>query len=88
MISFSGMRDSVSLWYHFRTVADAIYSRIPGAQFANITATGPVWTLPCNAEVNSTLLFGNRSFPIHPLDMSFSLNSTGEQICVGGVRII
>ncbi|KAH9969733.1 aspartic peptidase domain-containing protein [Russula dissimulans] len=69
-------------------VSDAIYSGIPGAQFENLTTTGPIWTLPCNYEVNVTLLFGNISFPMHPLDVSFSLLDTmGTQRCVGGVRV-
>ncbi|KAF8476620.1 acid protease [Russula ochroleuca] len=71
-----------------KNVSDAIYSRIPGAEFVNVTATGPVWTMPCNVEVNITMLFGNISIPIHPLDTSFSLNASSGQICVGGVRII
>jgi hypothetical protein len=44
--------------------------------------------MPCNVEVNITMLFGNISIPIHPLDTSFSLNASSGQICVGGVRII
>ena len=71
-----------------RVVSDAIYSGVPGANFTNITSTGPVWTLPCTAEINTTMLFGNVSFPIHPLDTSFNMtDSSGNQICVGGVRI-
>ncbi|KAI9508863.1 acid protease [Russula earlei] len=70
-------------------VADAIYSRISGAQFQNLTTTGPIWTLPCNAEVNTTLIFGNISLPIHPLDTSFNLQGpTGNQFCVGGFQPI
>ncbi|KAF8500865.1 aspartic peptidase domain-containing protein [Russula emetica] len=70
-------------------VADAIYSRLPGAQFINVTATGPVWTLPCDVEVNTTLLFGNVSYPVHPLDMSLNLtDSSGNQTCVGGFQPI
>lgn len=72
-----------------RYVADAIYSGFPGAQFTNVTATGPVWTLPCDIEVNTTLFFGNMSYPVHPLDTSLNLtDSSGTQICVGGVCII
>ncbi|KAI0248606.1 aspartic peptidase domain-containing protein, partial [Lactifluus subvellereus] len=72
-----------------KTVSDAIYSHIPGAKFQNLSATGPIYTLPCDAEVNSTVLFGDKSFPIHPLDMTFSLtNSPGNQTCVGGFQPI
>jgi hypothetical protein len=71
-----------------KNVSDAIYSRIPGAEFVNVTATGPVWTMPCNVEVNITMLFGNISIPIHPLDTSFSLNASSGQICVGGFQPI
>ncbi|KAH9989723.1 aspartic peptidase domain-containing protein [Russula compacta] len=72
-----------------KNVASAIYSRIPGAQFENLTTTGPIWTLPCGIEINTTLLFSNKSFPIHPFDMNVSMrNSSGDQICVGGFQPI
>jgi hypothetical protein len=45
--------------------------------------------LPCNAEINTTFLFGNRAFPIHSLDTNFMLqNSSTNQICVGGFQPI
>ena len=72
-----------------RNVSDSIYSRIPGAQFDNNTANGPMWTLPCTAEVNATIRFGNMSYPIHPLDINFSFtdssNSSQDQTCFGAV---
>jgi hypothetical protein len=79
----------VSSYHCFRSIADKIYSRIPGSKFENLTQTGPIWTLPCNVEVNTTLFFGNKAFPIHPFDMNFSIkNSSGDQICIGGVCMI
>ncbi|KAH9080403.1 aspartic peptidase domain-containing protein [Lactarius deliciosus] len=44
-----------------RHISDAIYSRIPNATFDNNTASGPMWTLPCTTEVNTTIQFGNMS---------------------------
>jgi hypothetical protein len=64
-----------------------MYSRVPGAQVQNLSETGPIWTLPCDREINSTILFGNKSFPIHPLDMNFALTTSENQTCVGAVRI-
>ncbi|KAI0304312.1 aspartic peptidase domain-containing protein [Multifurca ochricompacta] len=72
-----------------KAVSDAIYSRIPEAKFENISATGPIWTIPCTTEVNTTIIFGNKSYPIHPLDMNFSLkNSSGDETCVGSFQPI
>ncbi|KAN0127405.1 Aspartic peptidase domain containing protein, partial [Lactarius tabidus] len=75
-----------------RHISDAIYSRFPGAQFDNNTATGPMWTLPCTTEVNATIQFGNMSYPIHPLDINFSFtdssNSSEDQTCYGAFQPI
>lgn len=74
-----------------RHISDAIYSRFPGAQFDNNTANGPMWTLPCTTEVNTTIQIGNASYPIHPLDINFSFtdssNSSEGQTCYGAVCI-
>ncbi|KAI0067567.1 acid protease [Artomyces pyxidatus] len=74
-----------------KDVSDAIYSRIEGAQFQNINATGPIWTLPCDAEVNVTIRIGGQPFPIHPLDTNFELqlpDDNGTHLCVGSFQPI
>lgn len=75
-----------------RHISNAIYSRIPEAKFDNNTANGPMWTLPCTTEVNTTIQFGNISYPIHPLDINFSftdsLDSSEDQTCFGAFQPI
>ncbi|KAF8271974.1 aspartic peptidase domain-containing protein [Lactarius quietus] len=75
-----------------RDVSDAIYSGFPGAQFDNNTANGPMWTLPCTTEVNTTIRFGNMSYPMNPLDINFSFtdssNSSEDQTCYGAFQPI
>ncbi|KZT70994.1 acid protease [Daedalea quercina L-15889] len=74
-------------------VASAIYSRVPGASFVNVAAaSGNVWTLPCNVELNVTFKFGGVSFPVNPLDTNLgALNvkgSDGNEVCVGSFQPI
>ncbi|KAH8998456.1 aspartic peptidase domain-containing protein [Lactarius akahatsu] len=78
-----------------RHISDAIYSRIPNATFDNNTANGPMWTLPCTTEVNTTIQFGNMSYPIHPLDINFSFtdssnasDTSDNQTCFGAFQPI
>ncbi|CDO77319.1 hypothetical protein BN946_scf184775.g9 [Trametes cinnabarina] len=75
-----------------KSVADAIYSRVPGARYVNISATAtPVWTLPCTTELNITFKFGGISYPVHPLDTVMDdlhgpLDDTGKPSCVGAFQ--
>ncbi|EPS97738.1 hypothetical protein FOMPIDRAFT_158263 [Fomitopsis schrenkii] len=74
-------------------VADAIYSRVPGASFVNVpAASGMVWTLPCDVELNVTFKFGGVSYPVNPLDTNLgSMNikgPDGNEICVGSFQPI
>lgn len=73
-------------------VADAIYGRVPGANFTSFPNTGPIWTVPCSVELNITLKFGGVSFPVSPLDTTLSdLNekdSDGNLVCVGSFQPI
>ncbi|KAH9020772.1 aspartic peptidase domain-containing protein [Lactarius hengduanensis] len=78
-----------------RHISDAIYSRIPNATFDNNTASGPMWTLPCTTEVNTTIQFGNMSYPIHPLDINFCFtdssnasDTSDNQTCFGAFQPI
>lgn len=82
-----------TLIFYLRNVADAIYSRVPGASFVNVpAASGMVWTLPCDVELNVTFKFGGVSYPVNPLDTNLgSMNikgPDGNEICVGSFQPI
>ncbi|KAF9262851.1 acid protease [Marasmius fiardii PR-910] len=75
-----------------RSVADAFYSRHPGAEFANVTGIGATWIVPCDVEVNITFIIGGQRYPIHPLDATLNpkilnlptvRNSDGDDSCIG-----
>ncbi|KAI0823632.1 aspartic peptidase domain-containing protein [Trametes gibbosa] len=77
-----------------KAVADAIYSRVPGAKYVTISATEtPIWTMPCDVELNITFKFAGVAYPIHPLDTVMDdlhgpLDSTGKPSCVGSFQPI
>lgn len=75
--------------HHKSSVAEAIYSKVPGADLVkNSPLGGDVWTIPCDVEINIAFKFGGKNFPIHPLDTSLDLNATddsGHRICIGAV---
>ncbi|KAH8107881.1 acid protease [Cristinia sonorae] len=77
-----------------RAMADAIYGRVPGAELKNLTGVGggPIYTVPCDAELNITFVLGGVRIPIHPLDtVSDSLGRTddlGNTICIGAFQPI
>lgn len=75
-----------------RTIADAFYARVPGAQLQNISGIGEVYTLPCDVELNVTFKFGGIDFPIHPLDTSIStlnkVDALGNPFCIGAFQPI
>lgn len=53
-----------------RDVADAIYGRVPGAEFVTQSDTPGYWRVPCNYELNVTFLFNGVKYPISPLDLT------------------
>ncbi|PSR98931.1 hypothetical protein PHLCEN_2v4251 [Hermanssonia centrifuga] len=75
-----------------KAVSDAFYGRVPGAQLANISGFGEVYTLPCNVELNVTFKFANVSYPIHPLDSTLGglgqVDSEGNPVCIGAFQAI
>lgn len=74
-----------------RPVADAIYARVPGAKFENVSGFGETYTIPCNVELNVTFKFHNVSYPIHPLDTSLDIGRTdalGNAVCLGAYQPI
>jgi hypothetical protein len=67
-------------------VSDALYGRVQGARF---DTQNNLWTLPCDQEVNLTIVIGGQKYPVHPLDtVSSDFNATdanGNPTCVGTV---
>jgi hypothetical protein len=67
-------------------VSDAIYSRVPGSSFQNVSrGIGGAWVIPCTTELNISFIIGGVKFPIHPLDTSMDWNENGQTICLGSV---
>lgn len=64
-----------------RYVSDAIYGRVPGAEFDQ---KSQFWTVPCDALINVTFVFGGVKIPVHPLDTSMA---NGTSACVGSVSL-
>ncbi|KAK0187821.1 aspartic peptidase domain-containing protein [Armillaria mellea] len=80
-----------------RSVADAIYSGISGAEYQNITGIGEIWVIPCDEEVNITFKFSGNSYHMHPLDVTMDpslfnlpkiVNSNGQTSCLGAFQPI
>ncbi|KAG6887508.1 hypothetical protein C0995_014740 [Termitomyces sp. Mi166 len=74
------------------SVAAEIYGGFLGAQLVDIDSVGKIWLLPCSQEVNITFKFNNKSYPVHPLDvtldpmiigMSGVVDSEGQPLCIG-----
>ncbi|KZT67266.1 acid protease [Daedalea quercina L-15889] len=67
-----------------RTVSDAIYGRVQGAEW---NTEWDAWTIPCTQLLNISFKFGGQTYPVHPLDVSSSdfdiVNSNGETVCLG-----
>jgi len=60
-------------------VANNIYSGIPGARFDTISG---LWSVPCDAEVDMALQFGQVNLTLHPLDV-VPTSSSNKNTCVG-----
>ncbi|KAI0632395.1 acid protease [Trametes polyzona] len=67
-----------------RAMADAIYGRVPGAEY---NEANEIWTVPCDQLIPLTFKFGGIEYPIHPLDVSSDafamLDSRGNPVCAG-----
>ncbi|KAH9931102.1 acid protease [Epithele typhae] len=75
-------------------IANNIYGRVPGAKLANVTGIGsPIWTLPCDTELNISFVFSNVVIPVHPLDTVTDAfhgddDANGNPTCVGAFQPI
>ncbi|CDO76501.1 hypothetical protein BN946_scf184622.g9 [Trametes cinnabarina] len=71
-------------------VAEAFYSKVPGASLVNRPdLDGQIWQIPCDKEVNVTFKFGGAEYPIHPLDTNLDMNLTdawGRHVCIGAFQ--
>jgi len=67
-----------------RSVSDAIYGRVQGAEWS---PSSQAWLVPCGQLINVTLNFGGISYPVHPLDVSstdFGVTfMNGSPACLG-----
>jgi hypothetical protein len=59
-----------------KSVSDALYSGVSGAEFIN-TTNGGLWLLPCDEEINFSFVFGGVKIPIHPLDANMDGTALG-----------
>lgn len=75
-----------------KSVADAIYGRVNGAEYVNVSSVGATWIVPCNQEVNLTFKISGNRYPVHPLDTTLNpsvlglaniRNSQGQDSCIG-----
>ena len=68
---------------------DAIYSGAKGAKYFNIPELDEdKWVVDCDAELNVSFKIGGRTYPIHPLDVTWSqTGDSGETFCYGTVRV-
>jgi len=68
-----------SYTYADPVIVNAMYSSISGASLDNSTG---MWEVPCDAEVDVTLVYAGNPYPVHPLDVvDKSLNDANK--CTG-----
>ncbi|PIL29044.1 hypothetical protein GSI_09092 [Ganoderma sinense ZZ0214-1] len=61
----------------------AIYGSIPGSYLLD----GGYWSVPCDAKLNVSMVIGNGTFPIHPIDMTEVYDvQDGTPLCKGLFR--
>ncbi|KAI0072608.1 acid protease [Panus rudis PR-1116 ss-1] len=65
---------------------DAMYKDIPGSTFADEFST---YIFPCDAKVNITMVFGDREFPMHPIDATIpaEIEDDGSAMCIGSFSV-
>ncbi|KAJ3563090.1 hypothetical protein NP233_g9166 [Leucocoprinus birnbaumii] len=59
----------------------AIWNAVPGAQ----KLPGGYWAFPCNTNVQVSLSFGGKAWPIDPDDMKLGPVDTAGRLCLGGI---
>lgn len=71
------------------SIADQIYSQIPGANPVSSglfsSSSQGMYSIPCSSSVNVSLTFGGQQYSINPADMNAgALDSRGRN-CLGGI---
>lgn len=75
-----GLLDTgTSFVYAPTAIVTAIYGSIPGATYSSSLAQ---WIVPCDAEVDVSIVIGGRQFDIHPLD-TVQPTESDAQTCTG-----
>ncbi|KAI0704248.1 aspartic peptidase domain-containing protein [Cytidiella melzeri] len=68
-----------------KAAVDFIYSQIPGSYF---NATSGLWVMDCSSTIPLSFEFGNKSIPVHPLDITSIANLGNNTVCVNSYRAI
>ncbi|KAK0194901.1 aspartyl protease [Armillaria mellea] len=61
----------------------AIWAQVSGAQQAR--GQQGLYTFPCNTNVEVTMSFGGKSWPINSQDMNLGPATAGSSMCLGGI---
>ncbi|PPQ65448.1 hypothetical protein CVT26_000100 [Gymnopilus dilepis] len=61
----------------------AIWAAVPGSGPSD--ANQGFFHFPCNTQVNVTLSFGGKAWPINPQDMNIGQESRGSSLCLGAI---
>ncbi|KAK0225389.1 aspartyl protease [Armillaria fumosa] len=61
----------------------AIWAQVSGAQQAR--GQQGLYTFPCNTNVDVTMSFGGKSWPINSQDMNLGPVTAGSNMCLGGI---
>ncbi|OBZ66213.1 Aspartic protease [Grifola frondosa] len=72
---------------------DALYKNIPGAVFHDVIEgyedRSSGYLLPCDTKINASMVFGDREFPIHPIDLiDVTFAANGTFTCFGAFTYI
>ncbi|KAF9449184.1 acid protease [Macrolepiota fuliginosa MF-IS2] len=61
-----------------------IWAAVPGSQEIGAQMPG-FWAFPCNTNIQVSMAFGGKSWPINPTDMNLGAIDRTGQLCVGGI---
>ncbi|KXN86268.1 Gastricsin [Leucoagaricus sp. SymC.cos] len=73
------MDSGASYTYAPKSITDAIYANVTGAQFDEKSNQ---WLVPCDYEVDMAFQIGGQIFPLHPLDVA-PATAGNNSTCVG-----
>ncbi|KAG8891043.1 hypothetical protein FRB98_000052 [Tulasnella sp. 332] len=84
---FSAIIDSgTSLIYIPTAAATKLYKSIPGSKNQSSELGAGFWSYPCNTTLDEiSLVLGNNSYAVNPLDFNIGRVSNTSSDCVGGI---